>query len=311
MRRELRSSAEPAVRRVEHDGETGDRIVHGDVVERPLSRAADPLLKPLRHLRGGLVHVTSTIAERLFDVAQHVGEAGLAVAGLRREVRAGEERFGIRREEHRHRPSALTGERERRLHVERVDVRPLLAIDLDADEHAVHLGGDRVVLERFVGHDVAPVARRVADGEQDRLVLVAGALERLLAPRVPVDGCRRAGAGRGWRSRRGGWAWAEHRGVPSAVQRQAWCQALNLTAPVLDEVATVSVVKDFVTKAGAVPARSVADRWQQAALLGMATVIDDADEARVRLGAALCSLDHPNEATCCSPAGGPLGPVWP
>ncbi len=58
----------------------------------------------------------------------------------------------------------------------------------------------------------------------------------------------------------------------------------------------MSVVKDFVTKAGAVPARSVADRWQQAALLGMATVIDDADEARVRLGAALCSLDHPNEA---------------
>ncbi len=51
-----------------------------------------------------------------------------------------------------------------------------------------------------------------------------------------------------------------------------------------------------MTKAGSVPARSTADRWQQAALLGMAAAIAGDDDARVGLGAALCALDHPVEA---------------
>ncbi len=51
-----------------------------------------------------------------------------------------------------------------------------------------------------------------------------------------------------------------------------------------------------MTKAGSVPARSAVDRWQQAALLGMAAAISDDDDARVGLGAALCALDHPLEA---------------
>jgi hypothetical protein len=37
-------------------------------------------------------------------------------------------------------------------------------------------------------HDVAPVAGGVADGEEDRLVFGQRPLERLLAPRIPVDG---------------------------------------------------------------------------------------------------------------------------
>ena len=43
------------------------------------------------------------------------------------------------------------------------------------------------VLERLVRHHVAPVARRVADRQEDRLVLGRARRERLLAPRVPVD----------------------------------------------------------------------------------------------------------------------------
>ena len=37
------------------------------------------------------------------------------------------------------------------------------------------------------GSHVTPVTGRVADGEKDRPVLVARPLERILAPRVPVD----------------------------------------------------------------------------------------------------------------------------
>ncbi len=55
-------------------------------------------------------------------------------------------------------------------------------------------------------------------------------------------------------------------------------------------------VNEFVTAAGEVPARSTADRWQQVALLGLATAVDGDERARVGLGAALCALDHPIEA---------------
>jgi hypothetical protein len=44
------------------------------------------------------------------------------------------------------------------------------------------------ILERLVLHHVAPVARRVADRQQDRAIELARALERLLAPRIPLDG---------------------------------------------------------------------------------------------------------------------------
>ena len=74
-----------------------------------------------------------------------------------------------------------------RLHVDRIDVGSLLAVDLDADEPSVHLGRDVGVLERFVRHHVAPVAGRVADRQQDRHVALAGRGERLVTPRVPVD----------------------------------------------------------------------------------------------------------------------------
>ena len=91
------------------------------------------------------------------------------------------------RQEDGHRPAALAGQRDDRVHVDRVEVGPLLAVDLDADEVLVHHARGQRVLERLALHHVAPVAGRVADREQDRLVLVARARERLVAPRVPVD----------------------------------------------------------------------------------------------------------------------------
>ena len=121
------------------------------------------------------------------DRCEELSERRQAVPRLRRVVRAAEERLAVGRQEHRHRPAALPGERLHRLHVDGVDVRPLLPVDLDADEQLVHQLGRRVVLERLALHHVAPVARGVADREEDRLVLGAGAVERLVAPGVPVD----------------------------------------------------------------------------------------------------------------------------
>ena len=131
---------------------------------------------------------------------------GMPVPRLRREVRAARRTAARRGEEHGRRPAALAGHRDARLHRQRVDVGPLLAVDLDVDEELVHERRRRRVLERLVLHHVAPVARscsrpRARSGLSSR----AGARERLFAPRVPVDRVRRrAGGGTGSRRRRGG-----------------------------------------------------------------------------------------------------------
>ena len=72
-------------------------------------------------------------------------------------------------------------------HVDVVDVRPLLAVDLDADEVLVEDLRHFLVVERLALHDVAPVARAVADGEEDELAFLLRLGERLVAPGIPVD----------------------------------------------------------------------------------------------------------------------------
>ena len=84
-------------------------------------------------------------------------------------------------------------------HVNLVEIRPLLAVDLDADEMLVQESADVFILEALVLHDVAPVARRVADAQEDRPVELPGAARALPGPRdTSPRGCGRAAAGTGW-----------------------------------------------------------------------------------------------------------------
>ena len=140
----------------------------------------DQHLRPLRH-----VARAARVEPRHRD--EHLPERRQPVPRLGREVRAAEERLALGSQEDRQRPAAVAGHRHHRVHVDRVHVGPLLAIDLDVDEALVHQRRRLLVLERLVRHHVAPVAGRVADREQDRLVLARARRERLLAPRVPVD----------------------------------------------------------------------------------------------------------------------------
>jgi hypothetical protein len=138
-------------------------------------------------LRLGL-HLAAARAVGVDHRVEHGGEAGHPVALRRREVGAGEEGALLRGEEDGEGPAAGAAHELHHQLVDVIEVGPLLAVDLHVDEELVHLGGDGLVLEALPLHHVAPVAGRVADAEQDRLVVAAGALERLLAPRVPVDG---------------------------------------------------------------------------------------------------------------------------
>ena len=110
------------------------------------------------------------------------------MARFGRVIRAAEERLARRREKHGHGPASVARQRDDGVHVHRVDVRPLLAVDLDRDEALVHQRSGLLVLERLVRHDVTPVAGRVAHGEKDRSVFFTRARECLFSPRIPVHG---------------------------------------------------------------------------------------------------------------------------
>ena len=150
------------------------------------SSAAAPA-QPRQDLRGRLLDLRALLDPGVGDALEHLPPARHAVARLGREVRAGVERDGLGRQERVQRPAAVAGHRLHRVHVDRVDVRALLAVDLHAHEALVHERRRLGVLEGLALHHVAPVAGRVADRDQQRPVELARAAQRLLAPREPVD----------------------------------------------------------------------------------------------------------------------------
>ena len=92
----------------------------------------------------------------------------------------------IGREENGHRPSTLPCERLHRLHIDVVDVWTLFAVYLYRNKMLVHEGRDILVLEGFALHDMAPVAGRIANAEQNRFIFPFCLFQGFLAPGIPI-----------------------------------------------------------------------------------------------------------------------------
>ena len=150
-------------------------------------RFCDSLARPSRSASTFGGDLVLLLGVELGDPLQHLREPGPAVARLRREVGAAPEGLAGRGQEHGQRPAALLAQQRQRRLVDAVEVGALLPVDLDVDEEPVHQRRDLRVLEALVRHDVAPVAGRVADREQDRLVLLLGPRQGLVPPGVPGD----------------------------------------------------------------------------------------------------------------------------
>ena len=102
--------------------------------------------------------------------------------------------LALRREEHGQGPAAVLAQKLQRLLVDGVDVGAFLPVDLDVDEELVHECCDVAVLEAFVGHDMAPVARRIPNAEEDGFVVPSRFFESYRSPYLPVHGdCPYAG----------------------------------------------------------------------------------------------------------------------
>jgi hypothetical protein len=185
--RELRRRAETSLPGVENPPESRHDTAKEPARERLGRRRPLAGLLDCAHEHVGLLlEIVPAAPVRLGDGLEHLREARHPVARLRREVRPAVERPPVRRQEDGHRPAAVPRHGDDGVHVEAVDVRPLLAVDLDRDEALVHEACRLLVLEGLVLHDVAPVAGGVPDREEDRQVLGPRAGEGLLAPGIPV-----------------------------------------------------------------------------------------------------------------------------
>ncbi len=103
------------------------------------------------------------------------------------EVGASIEGFSARSKEHRHWPSTLPGHGNNSIHVDTIQVRSLFTIHLDVDKVFVHQGSRSRIFERFMCHNVAPMAGSIADAQKDRFILSASFVESFLIPRVPIN----------------------------------------------------------------------------------------------------------------------------
>ena len=187
-RGELGRVAEPAVDRLIERAEVLDGAVEEFFGERLVGRlrGAD-VSQAGPHLVDVLLDLLVLLLVGLGHAQEHLGKSRHAVPRRRGKVGPSPERLLIGRQKDGQRPAAAPPhEGLRGLLVNVVEVGAFLPVHFDVDEVLVHDLGDVRVLEGLPLHHVAPVASRVADREQNRLVLSLGAGQGLLAPGVPV-----------------------------------------------------------------------------------------------------------------------------
>ena len=98
------------------------------------------------------------------------------------------EGFALRSKPGGHGPAAMAPHRLDSAHVDGIDVGPLLAVHFDRDVVFIDIFGDLDIVERLFLHDVAPVAGRIADAQQDGAAEAASGLEGFISPGMPVHG---------------------------------------------------------------------------------------------------------------------------
>src|SRR5947209_8611941 len=85
-----------------------------------------------------------------------------------------------------HGPATLLRQGLHCLHVNAVNVWPFFTVYFYRNKVLIHEGRNLLVLEGLALHHVAPVTGRVADAEQNGLILSLRLLQRFVSPRIPV-----------------------------------------------------------------------------------------------------------------------------
>jgi hypothetical protein len=93
-------------------------------------------LKVLSQCATRFLHIVWSIAPGIRYRPQHTPKRRQAVSIIRREIRAGMKRDSVRRQKDGLWPADMAGERLHRLHVKRIEIRSLLAIDGDVTNNS-------------------------------------------------------------------------------------------------------------------------------------------------------------------------------
>ena len=185
--RKLRSGPEAAIPDIEQPCHVGGRPVEDGGRDGAALRLVERLGDVASDRLGAFGDLVALLPIKARHLPQHRDEPGPPVGIVFGwEVRPAKEHFALGREERRERPASLARQGLHGALVARVHIRTLVPVDLDADEVPVQQLGDRGVVIGLPVHHVAPMAPHGTDIEQDRLVLVAGARERPVAPGVPM-----------------------------------------------------------------------------------------------------------------------------
>ena len=120
------------------------------------------------------------------DGGQQLHHARKPAPALFGKIGRGEKGLCFRRHQYGERPSALPGVCLADRHINTVDVRAFLTVYLDADKIPVQQCRNLVILKGFALHHMAPMTGRVADGEEDGLILRLRFFECLVVPPIPI-----------------------------------------------------------------------------------------------------------------------------
>ena len=119
---------------------------------------------------------------------KQIHQAKSSIAAILGKIGSGKEWLLIRSHKDRQGPSTGAGHGLTHGHIHSVDVRALLPVHFDADELPVKETRNLLILKGFMSHHMAPVAGRVPDTEEYRLILPCRLLECFFTPGIPVHG---------------------------------------------------------------------------------------------------------------------------
>ena len=135
-----------------------------------------------------LFYLLAILRNVLRNIYQNFAPRSSVVCSYRWEIGSSKKRPLIGQYKHVQWPSARTRHGLHGIHVHMVYIGVFLAVDLDANKQLIHQGGRFGQGKTLVFHNVAPMARRIADTHQYGFVFSLGASKGLLAPGVPIDG---------------------------------------------------------------------------------------------------------------------------
>src|SRR4051812_10644645 len=131
-------------------------------------------------------HFITLLSKHIVNSMEQFSPAHAVEGPYWRIISAPVEWLTVRRQEHIQRPATATTDCLYCIHIYMIKIRPFFSVYLYIDEIFVHQGSRFFFFKTFTFHYMAPVAGRITNTHQYRLVLRFCFLQCLLTPGIPI-----------------------------------------------------------------------------------------------------------------------------